>query len=160
MQNSELMRLFSSEYAGYSFLGLFILIIGAVGAARLFVKCGQPWLAAVVPFWNVVVLCKVVGRPVSHAWLLLVPIFNVYFIFKLFIELAQSFGKTSWVDMCLCVYSMCSMCSILHSVTITNMEARSMAHLRHGAREPLLRLLNFSKTNTKKPISKGWVFFI
>ena len=106
MQNSELMRLFSSENAGYSFLALFILIIGAVGAARLFVKCGQPWLAAVVPFWNVVVLCKVVGRPVSHAWLLLVPVFNVYFIFKLFIELAQSFGKTSWVDYTLvCVFN-------------------------------------------------------
>ena len=106
MQNSELMRLFSSENAGYSFLALFILIIGAVGAARLFVKCGQPWLAAVVPFWNVVVLCKVVGRPVRHAWLLLVPVFNVYFIFKLFIELAQSFGKTSWVDYTLvCVFN-------------------------------------------------------
>ncbi|MFM7308995.1 MAG: DUF5684 domain-containing protein [Flavobacteriales bacterium] len=106
MQNNELMRLFSSEYAGYSFLGLFIFIIGAVGAARLFVKCRQPWVAAVVPVWNVVVLCKVVGRPVSHAWLLLVPIFNVYFVFKLFIELAQSFGKTSWVDYLLvCVFN-------------------------------------------------------
>jgi hypothetical protein len=111
-QNSSLMEFMNivktliSDYPGYLMLGLFLVIIGAAGGAALFTKGGYSWLAAFVPVWNVIIILKMVGRPVSHLAYFLVPFYNVYFFFKLFIELAQSFGKNSILDYILvCVFN-------------------------------------------------------
>jgi hypothetical protein len=69
-----------------------------LGAARLFAKADQPWVAAFIPVWNVAIVLKMVGRPVSHLAFFLVPFYNVYFFFRLCVELAQSFGKYSIID--------------------------------------------------------------
>jgi uncharacterized membrane protein len=87
-----------NEYAGYTFLAGFLLVIGSLGAARLFAKANQPWVAAFIPVWNVAIVLKMVGRPVSHLAFFLVPFYNVYFFFRLCVELAQSFGKYSIID--------------------------------------------------------------
>jgi hypothetical protein len=87
-----------NEYAGYTFLAGFLLVIGSLGAARLFAKANQPWVAAFIPIWNVAIVLKMVGRPVSHLAFFLVPFYNVYFFFRLCVELAQSFGKYSIID--------------------------------------------------------------
>jgi hypothetical protein len=72
----------------------------------LFAKADQPWVAALVPVWNVVVVLKMVGRPVSHLAFFLVPFYNIYFFFRLCVELAQSFGKYSLIDYILvCVFN-------------------------------------------------------
>jgi hypothetical protein len=47
-----------------------------------------------------------VGRPVSHLAFFLVPFYNIYFFFRLCVELAQSFGKYSLIDYVLvCVFN-------------------------------------------------------
>ena len=51
-----------------------------------------------MPIWDIIVTLRIVGRPPSHIWLFLIPVFNLFFVFKILIELAQSFGKTSIVD--------------------------------------------------------------
>lgn len=86
------------ENPGIFILGLFILFIGAVGKAKLFAKADQPWIAALVPVWDLFVVLRMVGRPAVHAVYLLIPLFNIYFGFKLLIEIAQTFGKHSMVD--------------------------------------------------------------
>lgn len=86
------------ENPGIFILLVFIIFIGAVGKAKLFAKAEQPWIAALVPVWDLFVVLKMVGRPAVHAVYLLIPGFNIYFGFKLLIEIAQSFGKTSMVD--------------------------------------------------------------
>lgn len=86
------------ENPGIFILVLFILFIGAVGKAKLFAKADQPWVAALVPVWDLVVVLRMVGRPLWHAVFLLIPGFNIYFGFKLLIEIAQSFGKVSMID--------------------------------------------------------------
>jgi signal peptidase I len=86
------------ENPGIFILVLFILFIGAVGKAKLFAKADQPWVAALVPGWDLVVVLRMVGRPLWHAVFLLIPGFNIYFGFKLLIEIAQSFGKVSMID--------------------------------------------------------------
>jgi signal peptidase I len=98
MNSSSIFQSLVNEYAGYTFLVGFLLVIGSLGAARLFAKSNQPWVAAFIPVWNVIVVLKMVGRPVSHLAFFLVPFFNVYFFFRLCIELAQSFGKYSIID--------------------------------------------------------------
>jgi hypothetical protein len=86
------------DYPGYILLGFFVLVIGAVGGAKLFAKSGRRWYAAFIPVYNIIEVLHMVGRPVSHIGFLLVPVFNIYFIFRLFIEIAQSFGKYSVID--------------------------------------------------------------
>ena len=98
MNSSSIFQSLVNEYAGYTFLGGFLLIIGSLGAARLFAKADQPWVAAFIPVWNVAIVLKMVGRPVSHLAFFLVPFYNVYFFFRLCVELAQSFGKYSILD--------------------------------------------------------------
>ncbi len=98
MKNASLFQLLLDDYAGYLALGLFLTIIGAVGAAKLFAKANQPWLAAFVPGWNVIIVLRMVGRPASHIAFFLVPFYNIYFFFRLCVELAQSFGKYTLVD--------------------------------------------------------------
>ncbi len=91
---------------GYLFLAGFIILIGMVGKARLFAKAGAPILAAFVPIWDIVVTLKMVGRPASHLAYLLVPGYNIYFLFRLLIEVAQSFGKYTVVDFILvCLFN-------------------------------------------------------
>jgi hypothetical protein len=67
MKNISLNDILFNEYAGYFALGVFIIVIGAVGAAKLFAKADRPWFAAFVPVWNVIIeVMKIVGRPASH----------------------------------------------------------------------------------------------
>ena len=66
-----------------------ILIIAAWW--KIFSKAGQPGWAAIIPIYNWIIWCKIVGRP---AWwvLLLLICFPIFFIILL-IDLAKSFGK-------------------------------------------------------------------
>jgi uncharacterized protein DUF5684 len=61
---------------------------------RVYTKAGQPGWAAIVPFYNVYVLLKIVGRP---GWWLVwyfVPIANVVVMVIVTVELAVAFGKS------------------------------------------------------------------
>jgi hypothetical protein len=82
---------------------VFLGMIAASGAARLYDKAGQPFWHALVPGLNLVALMRIIGRPETHALWVLVPGANVYFVARWFIELAQSFGKTHWLDYVLVV---------------------------------------------------------
>ena len=47
--------------------------IALVSQMSLYAKAGQPAISALVPVWNVIVFCKVVGRPAKQALFLIVP---------------------------------------------------------------------------------------
>lgn len=82
----------------YFILG-FLVIIAIVAQWRLYEKAGQPGIASIVPIWNFIVFLKIVGRPASHLFLALIPVFGqFYFIPKVWIEVCQSFGKRSMMD--------------------------------------------------------------
>lgn len=83
--------------------GLFIAIcvfafIAVVAQWRLYEKANQPGWACLVPVLNVIVFFRIVGRPWQHIFYLLIPVFNIFFLAKVYIELCNSFGKTSIVD--------------------------------------------------------------
>ena len=50
-----------------------LTFIGLVSQMSLYNKAGQPAISALVPVWNVMVFCKVVGRPVKHSLFLILP---------------------------------------------------------------------------------------
>lgn len=66
-----------------------LLLIAAMW--KIFSKAGQPGWAAIIPIYNWIVWCKIVGRP---AWwvLLLLICFPIFYII-LCLDLAKSFGK-------------------------------------------------------------------
>lgn len=91
--------LFGREIPGNLVFTLCVLFpIVVAGNLKLFLKAGQPGWKVFVPGVNVTTAMRIIGRPAWHAWLFLLPGFNVYLFFRTLIELAQSFGKRSWVD--------------------------------------------------------------
>lgn len=83
--------------------GIFVIMIlmafiGLVAQWKLFEKCNLPGYAALIPGYNVVIFLKILGRPAHHALLFLVPLYNLYFVVKVFVELCQSFGRNSMFD--------------------------------------------------------------
>lgn len=71
------------------YFAVIILLIAAIW--KVFTKAGQPGWASIIPIYNWIVLCKIVGRP---AWwvLLLLVCFPIFYII-ICIDLAKSFGK-------------------------------------------------------------------
>src|SRR6266446_4527142 len=60
---------------------------------KVFSKAGQPGWAAIIPIYNWIVWCKIVGRPWWWILLLLIPFVNLIILIILMIDLAKSFGK-------------------------------------------------------------------
>ena len=81
------------------FSGVFLIVMLAVLVVMLaslwkvFTKAGQPGWAVIVPIYNVVVLLKIVGRPLWWLILFLVPLVNFVIGIIVYIDLAKSFGK-------------------------------------------------------------------
>ena len=99
-QLMELHDFFYSKMGNALYYALiFIAIISVVAQWRLYEKAGQPGIASIIPVWNIIVFLKIVGRPASHAWLFLIPIYGqLYFAPKVWIEICRSFGKNSLLD--------------------------------------------------------------
>jgi len=81
-----------------AFLGVFIVsgivaLIIVAGIWKTFTKAGKPGWAVLVPFYNLVVLLEVVGRPLWWIVVLLIPGVNFIFLIIIAIDLAKSFGK-------------------------------------------------------------------
>jgi hypothetical protein len=93
------MGLYNVYGDGLLLLGGVLVFIGVVAQWKLYVKAGQPGVACIVPIWNFIVFLRIVGRPASHMFLFFIPIYGqLYLIPKVYIELCNSFGKTSIVD--------------------------------------------------------------
>ena len=60
---------------GLVWLALLVLMIAALW--RIFVKAGEPGWAAIIPVYNLVVMLKIVGRPVWWIVLFLIPFVNL-----------------------------------------------------------------------------------
>ncbi len=50
-----------------------IIFIGLIAQAALYAKANEPWVAALVPVWNVIIFVDVVGRPKWQSWIIMVP---------------------------------------------------------------------------------------
>lgn len=74
-------------------LGLGILTIVAMW--KVFTKAGKPGWAAIVPIYNIIVMLEVAELPLWYLVLYFIPFANIYMAFKLPIEIAHKFGKTT-----------------------------------------------------------------
>lgn len=76
----------------------FIILVGFVSKMKLFAKANQPMAAAFVPVWDLMVVMKIIGRPTKHVWYFAIPVLNIFFGFKVLVQLAQAFGKRTFTD--------------------------------------------------------------
>jgi hypothetical protein len=76
---------------GIVWLALAVLMIAALW--KIFVKAGEPGWAAIIPIYNLIVMLKIVGRPVWWLVLFLIPFVNLVIAFIVAFDLAKAFGK-------------------------------------------------------------------
>jgi hypothetical protein len=76
-----------------SLVAIAFVLVPLVASWRIFAKAGQPGWAAFIPIYNLVVLLKIVGRPLWWLLLLFVPVANMIIPFILMHDLSQAFGK-------------------------------------------------------------------
>ncbi len=74
-------------------VGLLIAVVMIVAMWKIFTKAGQPGWASIIPFYNIYVLCQIVGRPGWWLLLMLIPFVNFIIAIILCLDLAKSFGK-------------------------------------------------------------------
>lgn len=68
-----------------------LVIIAAMWVT--FTKAGEPGWACLVPIYNMVVMCKIAGKPWWWILLMIIPFVNFVIIIMLFIAFAKNFGK-------------------------------------------------------------------
>lgn len=76
-------------------IGLIAGILVIVSLWMIFKKAGKPGWASIVPIYNIIVFIQVAGLPLWYLVLLIIPFANIYAIFKIYIELAHKFGKST-----------------------------------------------------------------
>ena len=68
-----------------------ILLIASIW--KVFSKAGQPGWAAIIPIYNIYIMCKVAGRPGWWLLLMLIPFVNFIIAIILNVDIAKRFGK-------------------------------------------------------------------
>ena len=73
------------------YLGIFILLFA--GMWKTFVKAGQPGWGAIIPIYNVYLLCKIGGRPGWWVILFIIPFVSLIISIIVSNDIAKSFGR-------------------------------------------------------------------
>ncbi len=73
------------------YIAIFVVIIA--GMWKTFTKAGQPGWGAIIPIYNVYLLCKIAGRPGWWVILFFIPIVSIVIAIVLSVDIAKSFGK-------------------------------------------------------------------
>jgi hypothetical protein len=75
---------------------LFVIVVAIIEIAamwKVFEKAGRPGWAAIVPIYNLVVLCQVAGKSGWWVLLFMIPLVNIIVAIMVAFGLAKSFGK-------------------------------------------------------------------
>ena len=70
-----------------------IIVLMIVSGWKIYEKAGQPGWASIVPIYNIIVLLKIVGKPVWWIVLLFIPIVNIVVMIMIYNALSKAFGK-------------------------------------------------------------------
>ena len=76
-----------------SFVSLICGILTLVASWMIFKKMGRQGWEGIVPFYNTYVLCQELYGSGWKFLLLLIPLYNIYFLIKMQIDLANAFNQ-------------------------------------------------------------------
>lgn len=91
----EGLNVFMGFISTIMFIVALISIFLIVCQWKVFTKAGKPGWAAIVPIYNNVVFLEVAKLPVWQIIFFFIPFANIYILFKMNIELAHRFGKST-----------------------------------------------------------------
>lgn len=69
------------------------MIAVIAGIWKVFTKAGKPGWASIVPFYNIIVLLQIAGKPAWWFILFLIPFVNFVIAILVSLAVAQKFGK-------------------------------------------------------------------
>ena len=72
---------------------LAVIVLEIAGWWLLFAKAGRPGWGAIIPVYNVYLMCKISGRPGWWLILFLIPFVNIVIAIIVAIDIAKAFGK-------------------------------------------------------------------
>lgn len=81
--------------AGGTIVSLAIAVFLLVSMWKLFTKAGKEGWKSLIPIYNLYTIIGIAGLPGWYLLLFLVPFANIYAMFKIYIELAHKFGKST-----------------------------------------------------------------
>lgn len=70
-----------------------IMILVIVSMWKIFTTFNQPGWACLIPFYNIIVLLRIVNWEPVKFWFFFIPIYNIYLSFMLMKDLAAKYGK-------------------------------------------------------------------
>ena len=79
----------------YYIVMLAISIFSLVCLWKVYKKAGKNGWEAIIPIYNIIVLLEIVELPVWYIVLFFIPFANIYALFKIYIELAHKFNKST-----------------------------------------------------------------
>src|SRR5579862_1367656 len=71
-----------------------ILVVTIAGWWKIFEKAGKPGWASIIPFYNYIVACEIVGKPIWWFLLMICPCINFIFLIWVANLISKSFGKS------------------------------------------------------------------
>jgi hypothetical protein len=74
---------------------LVIVIAAIAGLWKTFEKAGHPGWAAIIPIYNIYILCKIAGRPGWWVILFFIPIVSIVIAIIVSLDVAKNFGKSA-----------------------------------------------------------------
>ena len=79
---------------GFFLVIIAVALISLAGMWKVFTKAGKPGWAAIIPIYNYIVLCEIVGKPIWWFLLMLFPCTSLIFLIWVYNLVAKSFGKS------------------------------------------------------------------
>lgn len=76
-----------------SLIQFLVCIIPLVSLWKIFEMFGEKGWAAIVPFYNLIVLLRIVNWEAYKFWLFFIPFYNIYLAYQLYKDLAAKFGQ-------------------------------------------------------------------
>ena len=73
-------------------------IIYFLSTWKLFIKAGEKPIYSLIPFYNLIIMMKIIKRPKWWVVLLFIPVINLLMVGVIIIEILRSFGKNSNLD--------------------------------------------------------------
>jgi len=88
----------SRGFSALGFIPLIIILAIAVfviaGMWKIFTKAGKPGWAVIIPIYNYIVMCEIVGKPIWWFLLMICPCINFIFVIWVWNLVCKSFGKS------------------------------------------------------------------
>lgn len=84
---------FFAFMGAYSLIILAVCIYSIIVSWKIFVKAGEAGWKCLIPYYSTYILFKIVFGSGWKMFWLIVPFANIYWLIKLYLNLAKAFGK-------------------------------------------------------------------